>query len=356
MTVPTPEALARAAQDRAVKVRSGRACNWRDQDINHTRLKKLMKARGFRPPPRFRALVAKLTLRRGRIVRQRVYDYHGKSTQRGGWNPASTVKIFPAIAALEFLQQHNFSPRAQVTFHYSSGAKSWRVSDLIEQAVSPSNNIAHNRLVQLVGYDWLNGSKGFFDRYELYDTHINAAYARKKWRSLRQPHSFLNTPGLTLRQGKRVVRVPARRGHQVRCYSAVCTSLADLARAQCRLMMHEQLGGRGFGYRGRRLKTDWLRKGVRKNLRGVALKGGKEVTTRHRGRQVVEMLQKALSSKRYRFYHKPGWAGKWFSDVVFVSDSRSQQRWVVAMAGYPGKSTLNRAAKIVGQLIRDGAL
>ena len=353
---------------------TGKICNWRGTQVDSRRLAKRMKAKGFSPPAKFRALIARFDLTpypkgfrrwsrkrqrkwrnaRERVERQTLYDYAGRSDRAGGWNPASTIKIYPAMAVLEKLQRHGLTPAAKATFHYANGDETFRVSDLISKAVAPSNNIAHNRLVQLAGYDGLNGARGFFKKYGLANTYIVKAYDQTGWRAKGQSASFIATPAITLKERGKRVHWRARTGKKVPCYGSVCTSIGDLARFHCRLMLHEQLRPRKRRFD---VPTTTLHSGIRKNLRGVVLNPSRrEKRSRHRGREVVLGLQKSLKGERYMFYTKPGFARDWFSDVVYVYDSRSRTRWIVGMAGFPGRSSLYEASRIVGELIVEGAL
>jgi len=351
------ETKRKAKSTRANKRRSqtGKICDWRTAQINSNKLARLMHTKGFTPPAKFRALVVRLDLTKNKkkVLSQRVYDYGGLSDRTGGWNPASTIKIYPATAVLEMLHKRGLHPNANALYHYAGAAETFSVKKLIARAVSPSDNIAHNRLVQLAGYDGLNGSRGFFKRYGLRNTYIVKAYDQTGWRNRGQSKSFLKSPAITLKTSKKTVRLPARTGTKVRCYGSVCTSIGDLARFHCRLMLHEQLPSK----RRFKVPTTWLHNGIRKNLRGVESSGSKkERRSRRRGREVVLGLAKSLKGDRYKFYHKPGFAREWFSDVVYVYDRIGRTRWLVAMAGFPGRTVLNDASRIVGELIHSGAL
>ncbi|MDP6944269.1 MAG: LysM peptidoglycan-binding domain-containing protein, partial [Myxococcota bacterium] len=54
-------------------------CRWRSEHIESTRLRSLMKAQGFSPPQKFRALVIKTTLSKdlSRVERHQLWDYDG---------------------------------------------------------------------------------------------------------------------------------------------------------------------------------------------------------------------------------------------------------------------------------------
>ncbi len=76
---------------------------------------------------------------------------------------------------------------------------------------------------------------------------------------------------------------------------------------------------------------------------------------RARGNNIVDGLKKGFGKRRASFHHKPGYAMKWMSDVVFVRFEDTGEQYVVAMADYPGRNCLDKAARIIGELIAEGA-
>ena len=92
---------------------------WKRVGVNTTELPKLMAAEGFKPPQKFMAFILELTFDDTRqvVTRERAFDYKGTSSLNSGWNPASAVKIFAAIAALRRIDELGFTSRAKVTFN-----------------------------------------------------------------------------------------------------------------------------------------------------------------------------------------------------------------------------------------------
>ena len=99
------------------------------------------------------------------------------------------------------------------------------------------------------------------------------------------------------------------------------------------------------------ISREVLQKGIRLNLMGKASGD----TTRHRGMNVVRGLSAAFPEET-RFFNKPGFARDWFSDVVYIYLPHKNERWIVAMAGYPGRNSLDDAARIIGKIIATGEL
>ena len=342
--------------------RAGRThnCNWKTKDVNSRKLKALMKAEGFDPPKKFRALVVKTTLSKNRkkIAKQRAFDYGGHSDSYGGWNPASTVKLFSAVSALERVRALGFGPGTKVTFHYKGGDKSFKLEELYEDAAHWSKNIPHNRLVQLAGFDLLNGASGTLRRAGLEKTCVMRAYAGKDWEAEGHNRSLRAAPAITLRSGKKKVKIPASKGREkCPCSSAACTSVGDLARFMCRLMLHEQLP-----------VSERLRFGSGKSQNKHLQFIRRKLNRKRKGKRDVvwKTLEKHFIPKKYRqggkekggpqLFRKSGYSYEWRSDNFYVYMPPGRVRWIVAMAGYPGKECLNEAADVIARLIKDGKL
>jgi hypothetical protein len=90
--------------------------------------------------------------------------------------------------------------------------------------------------------------------------------------------------------------------------------------------------------------------------REVALLRSAMSAKRSRGNGVLDGLRRGFGDQKIRTWSKPGFARNWFSDVVFVEVVGTGERWIVSMAGYPGRSALDSAAEHVGRLLREGRL
>jgi len=306
-------------------------------------LPKLMKKYGFRPPAKFKALVVEITFNRGRtkVVSERRYDYRGTSDDSAGWNPASTVKLYAAIAALQKVRSFGMTRDARVSFIGKRKKYSTTVRQLVKDAINESDNIAYNRLVQLAGFDYLH-ERFFTSRNGLPHSALMRAYEQSKWKSMGESVSLRNAPLIKLRQWKKGKKtIGATSGEaKVECYGAACTSLADLAEAMKRLMLQEQLPNKKT-FRLETYDLYMLRKAMREE--------------RRRGNEVVDNLTKGYGQGGLILYSKPGYSDEWFSDNVYVYDRRQRRKaWIVTLAGYPGRNSLNQAASIFGKIIRKG--
>ena len=326
------------------------SCNWSSANFETRSLRKKMHAAGFKPPRRFRAMVVETRLSRDqrRVRSHRLLSYGRLAWEHMSWNPASTVKIFSAIGALEQLRRHGFGVGTRVTFHYKKGDRTFPLSQLFEEAVHLSKNIPHNRLVQLAGFDFINGPGGTFKRAGLDFTYIMRAYALEEWTAQGQSRWLRDSPAITLREGRRVKRLPARKGKgRYPCHGAACTSLSDLAKTMCRMMLHEQLPRRARFRLGGTTQSPHLR----------LLRQDMDAKRKGRTDRVWDAFEKAFPPDQgYKLFRKAGFAREWLSENIYIYNAKQMTRWIVTMAGYPGRKSLTSAAKIIARLIKGGKL
>jgi len=305
-------------------------------------LPRLLQSQGFSPPERFKALVIMIDRGRpGAPPTYRAFDWHGTADDRADWWPASTVKLFAAVAALEKTHALGMTPRAMLTYRYVDAPVTLRVDAVVRAALIESNNTAYDRLVEIVGFDELNG--GFFvPRNGFISTVLLRGYGGRIRDPVTGSGTLRQAPMITLREGARSATIPERngRGTYTCPEQGNCTSLLELAETMRRVMLHEQLPASERFALGRP---------------ELALMRECLAAPRPRGNGVVDGLRAAFG-RRVRLYHKPGFALQWFSDVVFVEHTRTHARWIVAMAGYPGRPALDDAARRVGGLLASGAL
>jgi hypothetical protein len=330
--------------------RAAADCSWSAADIAGDALRPLLRARGLQPPARFRALVVEtqLSADRRRIVRHRLHDWGKLSSEPSGWNPASTVKLYSAISALEQVRSRRFGVGVKVTFHYPQGARSFALGDLFEDAVHWSKNVPHNRLVELAGFDFLNGTGGTLRRAGLEHSYVMAAYGQRAWIAEGRSPSLRASPRITLEEGRRRRTIPERRSSgRYPCGSSACTTLSDLAKTMCRMMLHEQLP------REKRLKLG----GDRQSAHLKLLRQAMERKRRGKHDPVWDAMEQSFPPRRgYLLFRKAGFSQDWLSENVFVYHRRSRVRWIVTLAAHGGRDCLTQAARAVARLILDGAL
>jgi LysM repeat protein len=297
-----------------------------------------MRSHGFRAPRNFKASVVVIDFNsdRTRITQQRSFEYENTGDDVSGWNPASAIKIFSAVAAAERANELGFSLNAQVVFHGRTQNHTFTLRELIGDALGPSNNIAHNFLVQFAGFDALN-ARFFSARNGFQRSAIMRAYETSNWMRMGEAASFRSTPAITISEGGRSRELPATNGdYRPACGGAACTSVEDLGECMRRLMLHEQLP------ESERFDLDQATLSfIRRTLR----------SERSRGEEVVDRLAAAFDTPGVSLYHKAGFAGDWFSDNVYITVPGRQQAYVVSMAAHPGRSSLNGAATAIGEIL-----
>ena len=311
--------------------------------LNTRWLKELMQSEQFRPPKRFKALITIVDFEQGAqgrtVRRERRFAYGKTADDVRGWNPASTVKLFSAVAALRRLNRYGFTPQATVEIKGRKGPHIWKVEDLVREALVPSNNIAHNHLVQLAGFDYLN--KDFLsERNGFRHSAILRAYATRAWREMGEASSLRETPPLVVREGDKTRSFRGAVGSFEPDCEGACTSLLDLSESLRRVMLDE-LPRRGrYG-----LPEDTLRF-LQETLS----------EKRTRGDEVVDRLAFEFNDTRLQISHKAGFSRGWYSDVAYMESPDRSQAYVIALAGYPGRSSLGDAAAVIGTLLATGRL
>lgn len=306
-------------------------------------LERLLRERGFYPPKGFKALIIEITLdhRQQRIIRERPFSWRNTYDDWERWNPASTVKLFAAVSALELVRAKGFNPfRTTATFFDRGGRykRDYKVSDLIYEAIDKSNNIAYNRLVQLAGHGRLNG-QFLTPRRGVKHSGIHKPYERKTWIPMTGVTHFKDAPKIQLKEGERLrtLNRGTSKGDWTCPYSGACSTPEDLASVMRRLMLHEQIPPSQRYH----LTLPELRV-IRRAL-----------SQRHkRGEEVVDAIKAAYRGKKeIAVFHKPGYSERWISDVIYVMERRSRRRWIIALAGFPGRGALIRAGQHIGALL-----
>jgi hypothetical protein len=323
------------------------SCNWVAENADTNELKRLLKTAGFKAPPDFRALIVKTTLtKNGRgIATQRVYAWDDRAFEFQGWNPASTVKLYSAIGALERVRELGFGPDAKITFHYARGDQVFTLTDLMEAAVHWSDNLPHNRLVQLAGFDRLNGK--VLKRLGIRDSYVMRAYQLTDWLAEGHDRSLRDAPAISLREGRKKKELPASHGTgKYPCEGAACTSLSDLAKTMCVMMLHEQLPPKRrlrLGGEGQSAHLKLLRLSMDRKRKGT-------------DDPVWDAFEAAFPAPKYRLFRKAGYSQGWQSENLYVYAPGTRVRWLVTLAATGDRSALTGAAKAVAALLSKAGL
>jgi hypothetical protein len=321
--------------------------------VDRETLPKLLKAQGFKVPKGFRALVCEIAPPRIGIQRtpegryaflSRCFSYQDPFADKDWW-PASTVKIYAAVAALETLKKMGFSPKAKLTYEDPKKSVTRKVSELVRLAITPSDNTAFDQLVEIVGFDGINE---FLKRIGTGKSVLMRGYSARVIDPEFKVGTLRHNRKIIVTEGNRTGVIPEREGKgSYDCPKhGNCTSLWDLADVMRRVMLWEYLGGNE--------RFDVTKEQV--ELLRSALEA-----PRPRGMNVVDGIKRAFAQykRSVRCFHKPGFALNWFSDNVFVScpDCKTApKRWIMVMAGYGGRNVLDEASFLVAQTVASGKL
>ena len=313
--------------------------------VDTERIGALLAQRGVAIGADFKALIVEIEEHEVCGTVYHYYDHNGTSAERDGWWPASAVKLLAAVAALERLSGWGFGPTATVTFHYREkdlGDVTLSVEDLVRAALIPSDNTAYDRLVEIAGYEWLN-EVFLSDAYGLGASVLQRGYGGRHRYADSNRGSLQNAPRITLTEGTRTAELPASQSRKsYRCpEQGNCVPLRDLAECLRKVMLHEKLPD------GERFKLD---------SKHLALLRGALGAPRDRGLGVVNGLEKAFGAERLVLHHKAGFALQWFCDNVFVQDTLTGRKWLVAMANRPGREALDEISGHIGLILRDDLL
>lgn len=324
---------------------------------NTTVLAQRLEEAGLTPSKYFKALVVVIAGTEREGFKYHPFDYQGTAHDRDNWWPASNVKIFSAVAMLEWLSAREFGPAAKITFKYEGKSHSTTVDRLLRKAITQSNNRSFDQTVEVVGCEWLN-QIFLTARNGLRRTVLLRSYShRVPSKDFPDEGTLRDSPPIVVMEDSRKKTLDARRDagdyvelgcrgieepDQQRAQSREgnCTTPWELMEIMRRIMMHEHIP------RSERfeLSPDNL------TLIREALAGDRE-----RGNNVVEGLAKGLS-KRALFHHKPGYAMKWMSDIVFVQLPETGERFIVFLADYPGRKALDEVSVAIGKILANGSL
>lgn len=327
--------------------------------LDTTTLPKLMADKGYDHSPLFKALVVKISGNQESGFTFSSFDYNGTSRDYDNWWPASNVKIFPAAALLQSLSKKGFGPAARLTFQYEDKSYGVRLKKLISRAITHSKNRSYDQTVEATGCKNLN-THFFTPTNGIRHTLLLRSYThRVVIEGTDGEGSTRHSPAIKIRQGDNKTTLPETtdntdyssrncggitKQNQIRPpdkFQGNCTTLRDLSEVMRRVMMQEHLPK----HEHYNLSTENL------TLLRSALAG-----KRARGNNIIDGLKKGMKDLDATFYHKPGYAMKWMSDIVYVDIAGTDEDYIVAMANHPGRTCLDEAARIVGELIGEKAL
>lgn len=251
--------------------------------------------------------------------------------------PASTIKIYAAVAAFEYLNELQMPTKSALVFESRRGDE-WHfdaartVPEMISEVFRRSSNEDYTLLFRFTGVDWINTrflipEKGF----------PHSALMRDYITHRPQLYENLEPQRITIHGAdgrKRVVghvwsgqSYSKPRGASVlSATTGNCTSTRELAECLRRVMFHESIPPE----ERYRLTADQLR----------LLREGGDGLVGLENRNAGAYAWNDAAETRFpkaRFYHKGGWISSYCADVAFIDDSaHSGVRYIVAAAAATG--------------------
>ena len=196
-------------------------------------------AAGYTPPPGAYVFAG----RAGFGLEQLNFTYFSRAADgftysAGVYWPASTVKLLAAVGAIHKLATVGCTSAATVSFTDDDGSYYGSVSNLIDLAIRVSDNVSYNRLMEIGGFEEINGDLLSAGR-GMPSTVLQRRYTHPT------PESNLrHSPEISYSQGGNTGTLPAREGTSLfpECPDeANCITLAELTEGVRRVALHEEL-------------------------------------------------------------------------------------------------------------------
>ncbi|HEX2046563.1 MAG TPA: hypothetical protein VHF27_02285 [Acidimicrobiales bacterium] len=195
---------------------------------NPKQLETPLRALGYQVPVGAAVYAAKIT-REGGGLAYDDYQAGGGALAANFW-PASSIKVLPAVGALELVGAQGFTGAATVQF--GNGAPR-TIKSIYDGAIRVSSNADYDLLVRLAGVDWLNNqfltpARGFPV------TVIQKSYTAGG--------NVRSTPAVTLSEGGRTATIPARTAtRDTSCAQVNCSTLFEMSESIRRVVLHNEI-------------------------------------------------------------------------------------------------------------------
>jgi hypothetical protein len=246
----------------------------------------------------------------------------------GDWVPASAVKIFAAVGALQKLERLGFGAGTDVTFTDSGQTAS--IGDLVRRSIVESDNMAYNRLVQLAGHDELHET--LLDSFG--DTELNTPYIKDEWRALTGGNSTFAAPRIQLSEGGRTQSLDATPSRAPRLCGgrSACTSPGSLNDMIFEAVLSTRLG---------------LSEGLSNILAGAL--GARKRS----GADFSDAIFTHMGAPEAQVFGKHGFNGTAYTQTALIYDPASQYAFVVTATCEGGsRASLNDVGRALGEIIR----
>lgn len=243
------------------------------------------------------------------------------------WVPASVIKIYPMLAALQKLSDLGFDENTIITFRDTNQTISLR--DLIWSTIVDSNNMTYNRLVQLVGHNALHSD--YLTNYP--NTEINTPYIKDEWVAYTKGNSTFSSPQIILQDSSHQKELNATnaRPAQVCKGKSACTTLSDL----------NDLLSDAIIFNSRNISQGL------QNLYVEALSAKKT-----RGENFSNSILSHISGFSFLNFNKHGYNGTSYSQSVLLYEPNKNLAFVISATGAESsRDCLNEVGVAIGKLI-----
>ena len=257
--------------------------------------------------------------------------------------PASTIKVYTVVAALEWLDAHDLPLDATVSFARRSGDGVWihdcarTVPEMVSEVFRRSSNEDYTLLLRMLGVDWINSrfltpSKGFPHSALMRDyvTHRPVIYENDEPQRVtiyaegREPLVHEHTwSGHSYAEPRGATALSATTGN--------CTSTAELADCLRRILFHERIPEEErFAITADQAR--WIAAGdPERGIVGLENREAGAFAWKGAGDQVFPDA---------RYFHKGGYISSYSLDLCYISDIASDQHLILALAARSGVSQI----------------
>lgn len=262
--------------------------------------------------------------------------------------PASTIKIYAGVAALEYLNELRYPLDCALMFERRTET-GWRldtartVREMISEVFRRSSNEDYTLLLRFVGIDRINTQFLIPDRgfphsalMRDYVVHRPVVYENAEPQRVRivKPDG---TSGVIEHRWSGVSYAEQRGATVLSSTTGNCTSTRELAECMRRIMFHEVIPA-SERYRLTPEQLSLIRYG------GDGLYG---LENKEAGPYAWEGELKEIFPKA-RFFHKAGMISNYTLDVAYIDDEDSNTRFILSLAAETGKGDTVR--KMAGEL------
>lgn len=285
----------------------------------------------------------------------------GDSASRVDFWPASTIKIYTAVAVLEWLNERDLATDSTITFQRAGREEgAWltdcarTVPEMLSEVFRRSSNEDYTLLLRTVGIDWINTrflvpERGFPHSALMRDY---VTYRPVIYENAEPQRVIVTAPGREARSFEHVwsgTSYAEQRGATVlSSTTGNCTSTAELADCLRRVMFHERLPAeQRFAITAGQAQL--LREGdPERGLVGLRNRSGGDFAWTGAGDEVFPEAA---------YFHKAGQISTYVLDVCYISDSASDNHLILALAAQSGEPrVITDMARAVLVAARDGAL